>query len=133
MKAAAAARWWLILWTLMCLGFGFFRFADTTFPLNPPPGVHGELHIALQAMRAYRFWGAVWIVPAAVLFWLWRTKRETDDDAAMRRRRAERGQPLGRRFRRAVLNLHTLRGALGVLVILAVWQVAQPLGIPILQ
>src|SRR5262245_48741177 len=133
MRAASAARWALVLWTLMCLGFGFFRFADTTFPLNPPPGVHGELHIALQAMRAYRFWGAVWIVPAILLFVLWRVKREVDDEAPARRQRARAQQPLGRRLRRAVWNARALRGALGVLAVLAVWQLAQPLGIPILQ
>ncbi|PWU23648.1 MAG: ABC transporter permease [Candidatus Rokuibacteriota bacterium] len=133
MTAAGVAKWACILWTLVCAGLGFFRFFDTTFPLNPPPGVHGELHIALQAMRAYRFWGAVWLVPAAALFAVWRVKREVDDDAAVRRTRSERRLPLATRARRAALNVHTLRGALGVLALLIVWQVAQPLGIPIIN
>jgi sulfonate transport system permease protein len=133
MPGAGAAKWALILWTLMCAGFGFFRFFDTTFPLNPPPGVHGELHIALQAMRAYRVWGAIWIVPAVALVAVWRTKRERDEDAPAPRRALARRPPLGRRVRKAVLNAHTLRGALGVLAVLIVWQVAQPLGIPIIR
>lgn len=133
MRAAGAAKWAFILWTLLCVGFGFLRFFDTTFPLNPPPGVHGELHIALQAMRAYRFWGAIWIAPAAALLVVWRRKREADADAGARTRGRERRLPLVTRARRAVLNVHTLRGALGVLAILIVWQVAQPLGVPILK
>ncbi len=133
MRAAGAAKWAFILWTLLCVGFGFFRFFDTTFPLNPPPGVHGELHIALQAMRAYRFWGAIWAIPAAALFVVWRRKREIDEDGPVRRKTADRRPPLAMRVRKAMLNVHTLRGALGVLVILVVWQVAQPLGIPILK
>jgi NitT/TauT family transport system permease protein len=133
MTGAGAARWALILWTLMCAGFGFFRFFDTTFPLNPPPGVHGELHIALQAMRAYRFWGAIWIVPALALCAIWRAKREGDEDAPAPRQALLRRPPLGRRLRKAVLNAHTLRGALGVLAVLLVWQVAQPLGLPIIR
>src|SRR5262245_64897493 len=106
----------------MCLGFGFLRFADTTFPLNPPPGVHGELHIALQAMRAYRFWGAIWLLPAAALAVVWRVKRDADEDAASRRTLRRRRQPLGRRMTRAILNVHALRGTLGVLAVLALWQ-----------
>ena len=133
MTGAGAARWALFLWTLMCAGFGFFRFFDTTFPLNPPPGVHGELHIALQAMRAYRVWGAIWIVPALALCAVWRAKREADEDAPAPRRALLRRPPLGRRLRKAVLNAHTLRGTLGVLAVLLVWQVAQPLGLPIIR
>jgi NitT/TauT family transport system permease protein len=133
MRAAGAATWAFILWTFLCVGLGFFRFFDTTFPLNPPPGVHGELHIALQAMRAYRFWGAIWIVPAVALLVIWRRKREVDEDAARRRRRAEPRQTLLKRVTAAALNVHTLRGALGVLAILIVWQIAQPLGLPIIK
>ena len=133
MSLANAAKWALVLWTLICVGLGFFRFADTTFPLNPPPGVHGELHIALQAMRAYQYWGAIWIAPAAALFLVWRLRREVDEDSASRRRAVERRQPVATRVRKAVFNVHTLRGALGVLAILIVWQVAQPLGLPIIK
>src|SRR6266511_230204 len=118
MRAAGAAKWALILWTLLCVGLGFFRFFDTTFPLNPPPGVHGELHIALQAMRAYRFWGAIWFLPAAGMLVVWRMKREVDDDAATRREKTQRRQPLATRLRKTVLNVHTVRGGLGVLAIL---------------
>jgi NitT/TauT family transport system permease protein len=132
MRAAALAKWALLVWTLACAGFGFLRFADTTFPLNPPPGVHGELHIALQAMRAYRIWGAIWLVPAALLFAAWRRMRRTDaDGGAVQRARAR--APLGTRLRRAVFNVHTLRGALGVVALLALWQIAAPLGIPIIK
>ena len=133
MRAAGAAKWAFILWTVVCAGLGFFRFFDTTFPLNPPPGVHGELHIALQAMRAYRFWGAVWLVPAAALLFVRRAKRLVDEDAASRRKRIEGRAPLAQRVRRAVLNVHALRGVLGVLAILIIWQIAQPLGIPIIK
>ncbi len=133
MRATGAAGWAFILWTVLCVGLGFFRFFDTTFPLNPPPGVHGELHIALQAMRAYRFWGAVWLVPAAALLFVRRAKRLVDEDAASRRKRIERRAPLAQRVRRAVLNVHALRGVLGVLAILIIWQIAQPLGIPIIK
>jgi len=133
MRAAGAAGWAFILWTVLCVGLGFFRFFDTTFPLNPPPGVHGELHIALQAMRAYRFWGAVWLVPAAALLFVRRAKRLVDEDAASRRKRIEGRAPLAQRVRRAVLNVHALRGVLGVLAILIIWQVAQPLGVPIIK
>src|SRR5262245_33586676 len=129
MTAAGAARWGLLVWTFVCAGFGFFRFFDTTFPLNPPPGVHGELYIALQAMRAYRFWGAIWILPAVALVLVWRAKRERDEDARATRAAGPR-PPLGRRLRAAALNAHTLRGVLGVLLVLLVWQVASPLGIP---
>jgi NitT/TauT family transport system permease protein len=117
---------------LICVGSGFFRFTDTTFPLNPPPGVHGELHIALQVMRAYRFWGAIWLLPAAVLFVIWRLKREGDEESTVHTRAAQR-QPLEKRVRKALVNVHTFRGALGVLAILIVWQLAQPLGIPIIK
>jgi NitT/TauT family transport system permease protein len=133
MGTATAAKWGWVLWTLLCLGLGFFRFADTTFPLNPPPGVHGELYIALQAMRAYRFWGAIWLAPALVLFILWRIKRERDDEPTMRRRAIVRRQPLSVRLKKAVLTTHTFRAALGVVAILLVWQLAQPLGIPIIK
>ncbi len=131
--AAMAAKWGLVVWTFLCVGLGFFRFYDTTFPLNPPPGVHGELHIALQAMRAYRWWGAIWFVPGLGLFVLWRLKRGADDEAVVRRKAAVRRQPLATRLRKTLLNEHTLRGALGVLTILVIWQVAQPLGIPIIR
>src|SRR5262245_44921317 len=117
----------------MCLGFGFLRFADTTFPLNPPPGVHGELYIALQAMRAYRFWGAIWIGPAAMLVVIWWLRRDVDEDARARRHRTAGRPPMRRRLRAALVNVHLLRGALGVLVLLLVWQIAQPLGLPILK
>ena len=133
MTGAGVARWAFILWTLMCTGFGFFRFFDTTFPLNPPPGVHGELHVALQAMRAYRFWGAIWIGPALALGAVWRAKRQRDEDAPVPRPERARATPLRRRLRKALLNAHTLRGALGVLAVLLVWQVAQPLGLPIIR
>ena len=133
MRAAGAAKWACILWTLVCAGLGFFRFFDTTFPLNPPPGVHGELHIALQAMRAYRFWGAIWLAPAVGLLVVWRMKREVDEDPAVLRTKAERRRPLATRVRKVVLNVHTLRSALGVLAVLVVWQVAEPLGIPIVN
>jgi len=131
MRAAGAAKWALILWTLLCVGLGFFRFFDTTFPLNPPPGVHGELYVALQAMRAYRFWGAIWLLPAAALLFVWRSKREVDEVAA--RRTIRRSRPLARGVSQTVLNVHTLRGVLGVVAILIVWQVAQPLGVPIIK
>ncbi len=133
MSAAGFAKWALVLWTILCIGLGFFRFTDTTFPLNPPPGVHGELHIALQAMRAYQFWGAIWIAPAIGLFLLWRMKREVDDEPAVRRRRLERRQPLARRLGKTLLNVHTFRGVLGVLAVLIIWQLAQPLGVPIIK
>jgi NitT/TauT family transport system permease protein len=130
---ATGARWGLVVWTFLCLGLGFFRFYDTTFPLNPPPGVHGELYIALQAMRAYRFWGAIWIGPALGLALAWWWRRRADDDEPARRRVAVRRAPLGRRLQKALLNVHVLRGILGVLAVLAVWQLAEPLGIPILR
>lgn len=130
---AAAGKWGLIIWTVLCAGFGFLLFYDTTFPLNPPPGVHGELHIALQAMRAYRFWGAIWILPAAILFVIWWKKRETREEGAERRVVALRRAPVRIRLRKAVFNAHTLRGLLGVVALLIVWQVAEPLGIPIIS
>jgi NitT/TauT family transport system permease protein len=133
MKAASAAKWGLILWTLVCIGLGFSRFAETTFPLNPPPGVHGELHIALQAMRAYQYWGAIWIAPAVALFALWRMKREVDEDTVARTRVVPHRPPLARRLRKAIFSGRTLRGVLGVLAVLVVWQLAQPLGIPIIK
>ena len=133
MAAAAAAKWGLIMWTILCAGLGFFRFYDTTFPLNPPPGVHGELHIALQAMRAYRFWGAIWLGPALALFVVWWFKRRSAEEVAARRKVAVRRAPLATRVRKAIFSVHVFRGALGVLVLLIIWQLAQPLGIPIIQ
>jgi len=131
--AARAAKWILVGWTILCGGFGFFRFYDTTFPLNPPSGVHGELHVALQAMRAYRFWGAIWIGPALALAAVWRVKRRDLGEDRAARRAAVRRPPFWRRLRTAVFSVHTLRGALGVLAVLALWQFAAPLGIPIVK
>src|SRR5262249_55687905 len=77
--------------------------------------------------------GAMWLRRAAALAVIWRVKREVDEDAASRRTARRRRQPLGKRMARAILNVHTLRGSLGVLAVLAVWQLAQPLGLPIIS
>jgi NitT/TauT family transport system permease protein len=110
--SATVAKWSLIAWTVACAASVGFS----------------------DARGAASFWGAIWIVPALVLFgcWRWRRRAEADAEGSVRRPSVHR-QPLRRRLRRAVLNVHTLRGALGVATVLIVWQVAQPLGIPFIQ
>jgi sulfonate transport system permease protein len=132
-SASGAAKWGFMLWTVLCLGFGFFRLVDTTFPLNPPPGVHGELHIALQALRTYRLWGAIWLLPAAALLVVWRKNRDVDEDGSRQVGVTVARPPWTTRLKRTVLDIHLLRGALGVLAILIIWQIAQPLGLPIIK
>jgi NitT/TauT family transport system permease protein len=77
-------------------------------------------------------WAAIWIVPAVVLVVVWLRRRERGADRVRVRPSAWR-QPLWRRVRQAVFNVHTLRGALGIVAILVIWQIAQPLGIPIIK
>jgi NitT/TauT family transport system permease protein len=76
---------------------------------------------------------AVWLGPAAALAWAWRRARRADAADGVRPRPAGRRRPLGWRLRRAVVNVHTLRGAFGVVTVLVVWQLAQPFGIPIIE
>jgi NitT/TauT family transport system permease protein len=102
-------------WTLICLTLLAVTVGDTTLA------------------RALALWSGVWVLPAAVLVVLWR--RAATRERLDRRRRAltVRRPPLARRVRQTLFNVHTLRGVLGVVVVLVIWQVAQPLGLPVIQ
>jgi NitT/TauT family transport system permease protein len=108
------AKWASILWTLLCAGVAVMAVRETPRP------------------QSLVLWAAIWIVPAVVLVVIWLRRRERGGDSARARPSVWR-QPLGRRVRKTLFNVHTLRGALGVVAVLIIWQVAQPLGIPIIK
>jgi NitT/TauT family transport system permease protein len=105
----------LIFWTLACGTLLAITVGDTTLG------------------RALALWGGLWAVPAAVLLVLWRRAAARERVHQRRRPSPARRAPLGRRVRHALLNVHTLRGVLGVIIVLVIWQIAQPLHLPILE
>jgi len=111
---ATGAKWASILWTLLCAGVAVMAVRES------------------PRRESVVLWGAIWIVPAVVLVVVWLVRRERGADRARVRPSAWR-QPLRRRARQAVFNVHTLRGMLGIMAVLVVWQLAQPLGIPIIK
>ncbi len=109
---ARISKWVLILWTASCVA-----------------GV-----VAAGGRSAVLVWGAAWILPAVALLVWWRSARAAGDgEVAGRPVRTLRRLPLSRRVRKGVFNLHTLRGVAGILTVLVVWQLAQPLGLPIVH
>src|SRR6266511_5254450 len=110
---ATGAKWASILWTLLCAGVAVMAVRES------------------PRRESVVLWAAIWLVPAVILVVVWLRRREWGDRQA--RPTAWRRQPLARRVRRAVLNVHTLRGMLGIMAVLVVWQLAQPLGSPILK
>jgi len=111
---ATGAKWASILWTLLCVGVAVMAVRES------------------PRRESVVLWAAIWIVPAVVLVVVWLRRRERSADRVRVRPSAWR-QPLGRRVRQAVFNVHTLRGALGIVAVLVIWQIAQPLGIPIIK
>lgn len=108
------AKWASILWTLLCAGLAVMAVRDAPRPTS------------------LVLWLAIWVVPAAALLVFWLRRRARDGERASASP-AVRRQPLARRVRKALLNVHVLRGALGIVAVLLVWQVAQPLGLPIIK
>jgi len=106
-------KWALVAWTIACA---------TAIAIVDTPGT-----------AAVRFWGTIWIGPALALLVWWRSSAEVREARARRVGSVGRRQPLGRRVRKFLLNVHTLRGALGIAAVVVVWQIAQPLGIPIIR
>ncbi|HWM79721.1 MAG TPA: ABC transporter permease subunit, partial [Methylomirabilota bacterium] len=102
------------MWTLLCVGVAVMAVRES------------------PRRESVVLWAAIWIVPAVVLVVVWLVRRERGADRVRVRPSAWR-QPLGRRVRQAVFNVHTLRGALGILAVLVIWQIAQPLGLPIIK
>jgi NitT/TauT family transport system permease protein len=109
------AKLGFVFWTLICLTLLAITVGDTTLA------------------RALTLWGSVWVLPAAVLVVLWRRAAARETRLNRRRIPVGRRPPLGRRLRQTLFNVHTLRGVLGVVVVLVIWQVAQPLGLPIIN
>jgi NitT/TauT family transport system permease protein len=141
---ATLAKYALILWSVVALVAAFFEFYDTTFPLNPPPGVHGEEHMARQGAKALRHWATIWIGPAVALYLVhrWRRVKQVDEeeerDAAYGSRPTagagfvvRRGSPLTS-VRKAIFNVTNLRGLIGILVFLGLLEVAGHLEIPVI-
>jgi NitT/TauT family transport system permease protein len=108
------AKWASILWTLLCAGIAVMAVRETPRP------------------QSLALWAAIWIVPAVVLVVMWLRRRERGGEGAGAGTVVRR-QPLAGRVRKALFNVHTLRGALGIVAVLVIWQLAQPLGIPIIK
>jgi NitT/TauT family transport system permease protein len=113
--SANRAKVGFVLWAMIC----FCLVAVTV----------GESSLA----RAVTLWGSVWLAPAALLAVLWWRAARRERARTRRRGGEARRAPRAVRLRKALLNVHTARGVAGVVAVLVVWQLAQPLGLPIIH